>query len=183
MTNYAFLVDGQQEKKFIQKVCPNRIVRLLNCNGKNVSATAIVDRIETQCRLLGGRCHPIIVLVDREGRDVTANQLCSQIQILINDRKITDNIIVGVADRMIENWILSDRETLANYCEEKNIPISTEGENGKAILKKLISNYHETTVGVELLYQCKPSRMILNSVSFREFFESLPVMQCNWARN
>ena len=47
MNKAAFFVDGNLEKKFIQRACPNTVVRILNCNGKDVEMSAIAKRVAT----------------------------------------------------------------------------------------------------------------------------------------
>lgn len=175
MSNAAFLVDGHLEQIFIQRICPNRPVRRINCNGKNVSVVAIVARIAMQCRLLSSRYHPVIIVIDREDRDLTANEFATELLDHIRASGVNDNIIIGIADRMIENWILADHDALNQYPgKRQNIPTSCEGDHGKNIIKSCLNHYHETTVGVELLETCKPSTMIANSPSFKSFYEQLP---------
>jgi hypothetical protein len=175
VSNAVFLVDGHLEQKFLQRICPNRPVRRINCNGRNVSVMAIGDRIATQCRLLNNRYYPVIIVIDREDRTLTANEFATELLNQIRIFGINDDIILGIADRMIENWILADHNTLNQYPGKKqNIPTSCEGDHGKNIIKSCLSHYHETTVGVDLLETCKPSTMIANSSSFKAFYEQLP---------
>lgn len=181
MSNPAFLVDGQLEQRFIQNVCPKAPVRILNCNGDKVSSSAIVKRIATHYRLLIKRYTPIIIVIDRESRSNTANEFKNEIIKLLADENILDNYFLGVADRMIENWILADKLNISQYTkiDISSIP-DAEGEHGKGFIKKFIIDYHETTIGVELLKKSNPMRM-LGSESFKEFYTSIKnSVNCWW---
>ncbi|MGA9048256.1 MAG: hypothetical protein WB588_04605 [Dehalococcoidia bacterium] len=181
MNKAAFLVDGHLEQKFIQKSCPGRPVQRLECNGHNVSLSAIAERIETHCRLFNNRYYPIIVVIDREDRRETSQEISSSLHSLLEQLGIVDTIIIGVTDRTIENWILADRE-IVNQCEYKvkEITISYEGRKGKTVIKKHLRMYHETTDGVDLLVKCRAGHIKNNSPSFAEFYDQLPINSCPW---
>lgn len=183
MNEPAFLVDGNLEQRFIQNVCPNKKVRILNCNGEQVSISAIAKRIATQYRLLIKKCSPIIVVIDRESRDETPHQICSELYRYLSEENISDNLIIGVADRMIENWILADKKNISKFANiaEDSIP-NIEGKHGKGFIKNIIPDYNETTTGVELLKKSNPHRM-LNSESFKNFFDSIyDKIDCWWLK-
>jgi hypothetical protein len=55
MSNPAYLIDGHLEKKVIQQICPGAIVRILQCNGRDVSLQAIANRVASHCRLFHGK--------------------------------------------------------------------------------------------------------------------------------
>lgn len=180
MNRAAFLVDGHQEKKFVQKVCPGKPVRMLNLNGNSVTPEAIAKRVASHCRLFHDRYHPIIIWVDREDRDTSASALVAELKNAIRAEGVQDDIVLGVADRTIENWILADRETVHPRCRDVvPYPRQPDGFNGKSRMKKLVADYHETTVGVELLTKCYASRM-KTSESFKAFVENLPNNDCWW---
>ncbi len=180
MNNPAFIVDGHLERNFIQKVCPGKKVRILNCNGHAVSVKAIAKRIATHCRLFKGKYYPIIIWVDREDRDVSTTEFANELEQAISEEGIQDQIILGVADRNIENWIIADKLTVRKEAETVGkYPGVTDGYNGKSKIKQIIEGYHETTTGVELLTRCYASRMIC-SPSFKAFYEKLPKKGCWW---
>ena len=181
MSNPAFIVDGYLEKKFIEKICKGKVVRILNCNGKTVSVDAIAKRIATQCRLFGGKYFPIVAWVDRESREISANDFANVLLQSIRNEGVSDNVIVGVADIMIENWILADREIVQNESKNRTrLPDQIEGVNGKSIMKKIIPRYHETTTGVVLLTKCRASIMSMASPSFQAFCQQLSDLDCWW---
>ena len=177
----AFLVDGHLEKKFVQRACPNMVVRLLQCNGENVALEAIAKRVLTQCRLLSGKCQPMVVVVDREGRKQSAVDMSAELLSLVKKDGVTDELIVAVADRNIENWILADTETVAKMHHNiETLWVETpDGFNGKARLKQALRTYHETTTGVDLLLKCRPSVM-RSSPSFNRFVQKIADFDCWW---
>ena len=181
MTRPAYLVDGHLEKTFIQRTCRrNTVVRLLQCNGEDVAVQAIAKRIVTHCRLLHGRCRPIIVVLDREGRDTSAEQLSADIIVEVQKGGVDDEIIIGVADRNIENWILADVDTVQKLYPNVTLDIpSPDGFNGKSKLRKALGTYHETTMGVDLLLRCRSSSM-RSSPSFSRFLKKVQHLDCWW---
>jgi len=180
MSNVAFLVDGHLEKRFIQNVCPNKTVRILNCNGKSVSVTAIAKRVATHCRLFKGKFYPIIIIVDLEDRHISAQIFHNDLLHAIRNEGINDDIILGIPNQMIENWILADKKLVSCYTKKQPVWSGTpDGFNGKSHLKFLIEGYHETTIGVELLVKCFASRMC-DSPTFKDFFDKLFSDTCWW---
>jgi hypothetical protein len=181
MSNPAFLIDGHLEKKVLQNICPSAVIRILQCNGKDVALQAIADRVSTHCRLFHGKYYPLIVIIDREDRKETAQDIIDDLLNLLNANGITDKMIIAVADRNIENWILGDIELISDlhpsvrqYCKN-----GTDGFNGKTVLKKSITNYHETTIGVDLLTKCRPSKM-RSSPSFEYLYQQVTQLDCRW---
>jgi hypothetical protein len=72
MPEPAFLVEGQMEQRIIQSLCPNKPVRLIRCNGDDVSMAAIARALNARLRLLLNYS-PIIIILDRERRRPNKN--------------------------------------------------------------------------------------------------------------
>jgi len=183
MSDPAFLVDGHLEKKFIQQICPGKTVRILNCNGKDVHMSAIAERIATQCRLLKGKYYPIIIVIDRECRDESFLEIKNSLTQEVKNLQVNDQLIIAVADRMIENWIVADIATVSKYSSKVVSHKEYDGKHGKNILTKILKNYHETTDGVSLLVSCYASRIRANSPSFGSFYDELAenkIEECWW---
>ncbi len=181
MTRAAFLVDGHLEQTFIKNNYPGRPVRRINCNGRNVELSTMAKYIATQCRLFDNKHYPIIILIDREDREQLPEEIGKTLHEKLLEEGIEDTIIIGVADRMIENWILADKEIVNKYKDnKKKIRECCEGQNGKNIIRKCIQHYHETTIGVELLETCRASIIIKNSPSFKQFYSQLPRSNFFW---
>lgn len=171
----AFLVDGQTEKIAIQKICPGRPIRVLACNGKSVTAGALAKRAETQIRLLRNRCYPFILIADLEQRNITHNEFASQIEIELKKLGVREDVIIGVPDRMIENWIFCDANCVgptARVCD---------GEHGTSLIKKAIGRYQKTTQGSTLIAQSRASEL-RQSPSFAAFEQKLNKLNCQWLK-
>lgn len=182
MNKPAFLVDGFTEKLVLEKICPNTKINRINCNGNSVSLESIAKRVATLIRIMNNRHYPIIIVVDREDREMTVAEIEVKLKEEIEKNGIKDDVRIGVCDRMIENWILSDWETFAETCKsENNIkPANTEGMKGKAFIKKVYPNYQETTDGVNMLLKANPKKMYDNSDSFKKFTTQIADINCDW---
>jgi hypothetical protein len=184
MPEPAFLVDGVMEQKILMKICPGRPVRRLNCNGNNVSIASITKAIDLQINLLGNRYHPIIIIIDREKRELTCDELITDMARHLESLGHADQCVIGVVDRCIENWILADWDTVI---EAFGFPplanqAATEGVQGKSALKQLLPRgivYNEPTWGKDMFLACRPERIYENSASFKSFIDKLS-LTCPW---
>ncbi|MDA8089573.1 MAG: DUF4276 family protein [Nitrospiraceae bacterium] len=187
MSNPAFIVDGHQEQKIIQQICPNSPVRMLNCNGKDVALPAAAERIASLIRLMGNKYYPYIIVFDRESRVASASQIKESLEKLIRSEGISDDLVIGVPDRMIENWILADWDNVKSKGKLKSskiLPIC-EGRNGKGLIKRLLPNdgkYQETIQGVDWFLGINVKIAFEKSPSFREFSGTLRKVGCKWLR-
>ena len=183
MTRPAFLVDGHLEKKVVQNLCPGSVVRIINCNGDSVKLKVIAKKIASQIRLLGNRNYPIVIVIDRENRTESASQISKSLQDELAMHDLSVEIIIGVADRMIENWILADKQMLSEeFPNTINTNIPVEGSHGKNKIKKIFPSYHETTDGVKLFLKADPIKIYRNSQSFKSFVEKINHVECNWLK-
>ncbi len=184
MSKPAFIVDGQQEQKILQKICPGSPIRRLNCNGETVELAAAAKRAASLIRLIGNAFYPIIIVFDREKRTETAEEIRQELRDLISQEGITTEVIVGVPDRMIENWILGDWETVSTHGKfGGNRPDTIEGKNGKSLISRLLPRgryYHETIEGVDWFLRGRPEVLYNKSESFRQFADALTTVKCEW---
>ena len=169
------------EQLILQRICGDVPIRKIGVNGDDVGMDVMAKFVETQIRLLNNRHYPIIIIFDRERRVDTCENLKSELFKKLNAKGIARNqLVIGIPDRTIENWILSDTEII-----EKRYGVTIrqkvfEGDFGKKIIKEAIKNvasYHETTTGVTLFLECRPAKMKSNSKSFRLFANSV---NCRW---
>lgn len=178
MINPAFLVEGSLEKKFIENACPGSTVRSVIPNGIKVTLDAIAERIATHYRLLEKRHSPIVVVLDREGREMQWDEMKRQILIKLKGHGIT-SIEIGICDRKIENWIIADAELFPEISNEDVSVIE-----GKRAIKMKLGEYHETTIGVELLKKANPINIKHRSPSFSDFYDTISNrIKCWWLRN
>ncbi len=178
MSNPAFIVDGFSEKLVIGQICPGKPVRRTDLNGKSVSIQAIANKVGSLVRLYNNRYYPIIVIIDRENRIESSPEIAENLKRELDNQGLGNiDIRINVADRMFENWIVADWESLPTKLEKPEI---TESVNGCSILKKALDSYHKTTDGVELFTKANPSNIYQNSESFRTFIDSLNDVNCNY---
>jgi len=85
MNNPAFIVDGFTEMKIIQRLCPGKPVSRTDLNGKDVALEAMSKRIASAIRLFGNRYYPIIILVDKEQREIEFNVMAEQIRTILQE--------------------------------------------------------------------------------------------------
>ena len=107
MVNPAFIVEGFQEKKIIQKLCAGCIIKRLEVNGKFVSLPKIATGIQRHINSFGNRHNPIIVIFDRESRIESSEVIIQNIRNIlkqIHSADFVNNIIFGVPDRKFEAW-------------------------------------------------------------------------------
>ena len=170
MNNPAFIVDGFTEKLIIQKICPGKPIRRTDLNGKNVQLCALAKKIASIIRILGDNYSPIVIIVDKEKRDISYNVMISSLEKLIKNEGVISKFIIGVPDIMIENWMIADWEILDT---EENKPIKTDGSNGSSVIKKNKNTYNKTTEGVTYFLKANPINIYNNSPSYRTFMNSL----------
>jgi hypothetical protein len=182
MPKPAFLVEGQMEQRIIQRLCPNRPVRLIGCNGDEVSMAAIAKALNARLRLLGD-CHPVIIILDRERREKCCEELIQELSHLLDEYEHRGRYVIGMADRTIENWILSDwSNILQDDPTYQAMADDSQGKHGKTIIKHLMPEqkfYHETTIGVELFLKCRALQLYAANESFRSFVCQLD-LECWW---
>ena len=184
MPEPAFLVEGLMEQRIIQQLCPGKPARLIGANGKDVPISVIARFISKQVNAgLYGRYFPIIIIFDREGRlekpDNIIKSLKSEIKKIGLD---VQQFRFGVADRMIENWILADRSRAFQGYDVKISNAEFEGSNGSSQIKKILKNqdiYHKPTLGAEMFLRCRPEVMKNNSPSFSSFIDNCD-FDCWW---
>lgn len=185
MSKPAYFVEGVLEQRFIQSICSGAPVRLISCNGNSVNINAIAERVGTLARLLHKRYSPLVVIMDRESRLESAQELCEALQQSLLHERIDAPVVVGVPDRNIECWILADFE---RFAESANIETALERENyegcnGKAAIKRLLprgKKYVETIDGVAWLKAARPAEMALQSPSFLGFLKKIQHFRCWW---
>ena len=184
MPEPMFLVEGNMEKKFLQKVCGEKCAIGKIRNGKTITIPAMAEQIVKRIKFYKKwNCHPIVILVDLERRSGTWSEMEKDLRAEIKNLGYDPSEFkIGIADRMIENWILADHDLMNDefkgIFDERNY----DGENGKKILKNLIGegSYKKTTRGVELLRKMNVRRASRNSESLKSFIETLDGIDCWW---
>lgn len=183
MLSPAFLVEGQMEQAIIQRLCPNVPVRLIGCNGKDVSMTVMAKTLHARLLRLA-RFYPVVIVFDREKRIEERNDLLKELSFKLDSLGHAGCYILGMPDRTTEVWTLSDWEGVRlNKPDLKEYSGPIEGINGKSVIKSLLPDnviYHETTLGVELFCSARSDRIYNASFSFRELLDEF-LFPCHWA--
>lgn len=178
MPNPAFIVDGHTEQGLIGAICPGHPIQRTNLNGKNVTIDAIAKKIASMIRLLGNRHYPIIILVDREDREETCDVLIEQLYASLIKEGINNlDIRIGFADRMIENWIIADFQTIGDV---KNKPQPSDGLRGSAVIKKQKGSYNKIIDGIKLLLSVDKTIVYRESPSYKAFIDKLEDLECEY---
>jgi len=186
MIRPGFIVEGDLEYEVIKKLCPKCPTPLLGINGNDVELEAIAKHIGTQARILESKyCNPIIVILDREGRKETSDEIICRLHRALEGQDLKSKIIIGVPDRMIENWILADLKTLrrSTGISKRRCKINYEGVHGKEALKKILPpkiRYRETIEGACWLARSVSRTIYQNSASFKTFADKLRNIPCPW---
>lgn len=183
MSNPAYIVEGETEKEIIQNLCPRGTpVRTLRCNGIAVTLDIIVTKIQFHVQSMGNKNYPIVVLLDREKRSESFEQIANGVLLRLSEKFPNSKFIVGVPDQMIENWMLADPEGLKNFCDtEQYDTYDKEGKSGIFYMKRANSNYQKRTSGAAIFSSLDPSKISRNSPSFRHFIGQLDI-DCWWLR-
>lgn len=185
MSSHLFIVEGQMEQKFIQETCGNTMVRLIGAQGDNVALECIASRAASLARMTKAFSGKIFLIIDRENREINAEDMESQLGALISSKIPDADISVHVADRCSESWILADHQLIAKVFNKTNFP-PPEGLKAKGKLKKLHKEhgiaYCETTHGVNLLKRCTASTVANNSPSFFRLLTGMKNkgVRCYW---
>lgn len=182
MPEPAFLVEGRMEQSIVQRLCPGKPVRLIGCNGDHVALDVIARFADAQIRLLKNS-YPIVIVLDREMREESCDVIQQKLTELLNAKGHQGQFIVGVADRMTENWILASWVAIcAESAVHRPYDGPSEGVDGKALIRTLLpagESYHETTIGVDLFLRCDVQTMYRESPSFRSFLDMISI-KCWW---
>jgi Domain of unknown function (DUF4276) len=178
--NPAFIVDGLTERNIIHKLCPGCPIKP-SMNGKDVSLKRMAEGIVVIIRALNNRNYPIVVITDREQRPHDFLTMATELKREILEQLPSINkpvdIRIGVADRMIENWILADADALGNPPE---IPAETDGLGGKGLMRKIMPTYSETVDGSDLFFKADARKMYEKSPSFKHFVDQLEDLNCSY---
>jgi len=166
------LVEGHTETHFMKATYPRAVIQRCIPNGASVAVDRIVEEIFDRLEVLGGDISRVIVLFDREGRCESAKYISEYVIDKLKNAGCKRKVYVGVSDREIENWIVSDNNLMRErYGAGYNYP--GDGTNGKAILKALHGGDQAPGEKARLLKSCSPAAAKLNSPSLALFVEKI----------
>ena len=191
MSNPAFIVEGEQERKIVKKLCGNCPIPKIG-NGDDFQLSTIADKICDHIKSFGTRYYPIFVIFDREQRVESVDDIVSTIRDILNKNQVTDEVVIGIPDRSLESWIMPFIDEEGSFIPD---PIKNcDGEKWKNNLNSKILRgnkkgknefraYHETGSGVDMFIKyVKPEKLAEVSPSFKKFYvetkKRLP--NCRW---
>ena len=96
-----------------------------------------------------------------------------------NEGIIDQDVRIGFADRMIENWIIADFKLIGNLHHK---PETTDGLKGAGVIKKSLGSYNKVIDGVKLLLSIDRTVVYKNSASFQYFIDKLHSIECDFLK-
>lgn len=175
----GLIVDGEAEKVALPRQFYDTPVVRRGMNGRNVSLDQIAAN---SCRLISAleaaNCAKILIVIDREDRQEVASiikaNLVSKIAACTSTR-----FEVVVADKMFENWLLSDIENISVSYPDKfhqtQNSVLFESTHGKSQftsrLKPDIS--YRVSDTKEYFNKIRTSVAIVNSQSYSDWIDAI----------
>ena len=137
MERIIALVEGHTETHFINAAYGNAIVQRPIANGKDVGLDVIAEAIVEHLNTISGSISRVVILLDREGRQMSAKEMRDEILKRLEPSKGGRTIYLGVSDRQIENWIVADQNSMRARFSDSNYTYPGDGCSGKHLLKGL----------------------------------------------
>lgn len=179
----GFIVEGHMEADIIKSLCASAEVRRLQINGVAFPTAKICDRIKPQIQMLYRKqLRKIIIIIDREQREISAEQFEAAIRDGLQARGICcDDIIIACPDRNFETWIVPFVSKTCDLVDEHQN--NAEGRNGKSMIRAIFksngTSYVEVVDGVKLFKSINPARLREISPSFKRFHDTFDI-PCWW---
>jgi hypothetical protein len=180
------------EQDFLAEICPGAIIRRIPANGDDVSLDCIAARTAALIKTLPRKSYPIFVVLDREGRDIDAQEISTELEQRITQLGVTDPLQVYVADRDTESWIMSDANALIarGFATEGLRTFKFESDKCKGKIKAMYRakglTYSERADGTKLLADCSAARISSRSKSFAALRKGITQVlakagrKCSW---
>ena len=189
MNNPGFIVEGKQEKKILERICPNRTIRKIS-NGHKTPLAVIAKDIFAELKSFNSYCYPVIVIFDRENKKRKNNveEIVREVQSELKKletketKGMTDGIIFGIPDLTLETWILPFVDEFGQFTTKP-----AQGYDGERCLGKLETRlekvgiqYDKTGNGVKMFVDyVDPIGLSTVSPSFKKFHEQIK-SHCIW---
>ena len=176
-------VEGKMERMFLNNNF-HYVTVIPVANGTSWSLTAMADQIESRYRARNFFGDAIVIWIDRERREESAEELSQVIRDrLVSVGAIGGNIHILVGDRMCENIILADEDLMRDQTGDPNYTYAGDGCHGKHALKSALQasgkGFSETGTGVMLLKKTSLLAASTKSPSVLAFVNTFE-MACWW---
>ena len=194
MGNPAFIVEGHQERRIIERLCYNYNgpIPTVTNGDEDELLEIIANEIVEHIISFDNRHYPIFVILDREKKSKSSDEIISEISKIITDKGISDKIIFGVPDRDLESWILPfindegafTKEAISGFeGEECKKQLKCKVNKGRKNNNHNFGRYRETGSGVEIFVKhVKPDELVKVSKSFKKFYDQAKE-DCPWLKN
>ena len=190
--NIGLAVDGQSERAAIPKLknalesaCPLRILTpVFFQSNPEASPAALAKTCASRIEILKVQgAAEVVVLVDREGREVCPGEFAAEIaQHLATLVDVTVSVVVK--NRMFENWLIADVAALSAQPKRFAVsegtrkaiePNKADNLDGIDILKRCVidGSYNKVEDSKKILAHADPRNIAKNSRSFRRFLRCL----------
>jgi hypothetical protein len=182
MERIAAIVEGHTEAHFVHATyAASHIIRPIP-NGETVPVEQIIEAILDAMDVIGGNISKILILLDREQREMEAEDFLSKIQSALELRCGTRKLYIGVADRQIENWIVADEQEMRNRYKP-DFEYQGDGCGGKAVLEKINGGVSLGPFDTALLLKsCSANRASTRSSSLARLLKIID-FDWFWAKN
>ena len=138
-SSIGVIVDGRAEEEFFKATLPGCRTRRNLCNGRDVPLERIARDIITSCESFAEPISAIIAKIDREQRNESRAEIFLTLSDLIADKVRPRLVILAIADRCLENWILADVDKMKELSGLEAYSYDYEGRQGKPILRNVLS--------------------------------------------
>ncbi|WP_145998295.1 hypothetical protein [Caulobacter flavus] len=177
MPKIAALVEGHTEVHFINATFSKPHIQRPFPNGRDVSLSLIAECIAESVEFISGEVDEIIVILDRECRKISTEEMRSQIIDMVKKLGCKREISIGITDRHFENWILADEKKIQEKFSSIEYEYSGDGTFGKAQLEKISGFEMSPTDKALLLKACSATRGSSTSPSLKQWIDSI---NCDW---
>jgi hypothetical protein len=177
MERIVALVEGHMETHFVRSTYGNAVVQRPFPNGRTVDLDLIVESIRDQLETVGGDITKVVILLDREGRDIPAPDMLKYLQDELGKCTSNRNLYIGVSDRQIENWVVADEDHMREKFDAPNYQYVGDGTSGRTTLEKLNGGDAGYRDKAYLLKSCSATGAARRSPSLAAF---LQIINFDW---
>jgi len=182
MEKILALVEGHTETHFVKQTYGNSIVLRPFPNGDDVAIELIIESILDVMGTIGGGITKVLILLDREGRDISASDMRKMIGDAISETCRHCTVSVGVTDRHIENWILADEDRVRQQYGPADYAYPGDGFRGKGMFEKMIGGVSIGPLDRALVLKaCSAVRAMGKSESLAALIDQVD-FDWNWAK-
>lgn len=182
MEKIAAIVEGHTEAHFVKATYASVHVTRAIPNGRTVAIDVIVEAIVDAIEVLGGSISKVLILLDREDREMSAIDMAAAIRAGILQKCTGRTLYIGVTDRQIENWIIADEKKMRSLFDS-TFQYAGDGTFGKGTLQSLSDGvYRAPGDNALLLKSCSATQGALKSPSLAGLISSID-FDWPWAKS